>query len=101
MTKQMKKIMPAKSETRGTKVMWSKRGGYAGEKTIRATIAKAKAAGFTEFDAKQYGCPDGSTVGSGTYYRAPSGDVLYVSSSYGVTAPENHYSITYTPATQG
>ncbi len=96
--KTAKKIMPAKAELRGNKLTWTKKGGYAGIKQIVALLKKARAAGFVAYDARQYGCPDGSTVGSGTYYRAPNGDLLYVSCSYGVTAADNRYRAEYTMA---
>lgn len=96
----LRRIMPAgsKTESWSGKTHWDRRGGYAGERSIRATIAKAAALGFTWVDARDLSVPDGSTIGSGQYYRDAAGNVLYTSTRYGGVAADNSYRLELTPA---
>lgn len=94
-----KKLMPAaaKLNSYSGKTIWSKLGGYA-DSTIKAVMTKARAAGFEEFDATSHDVPDGSVIGSGSYYRNAEGDILYVSIRYGSTRDSNSFRIEFTPA---
>ncbi len=87
------KAMPAGTTGRGNRFGWSKKGGYAGEKSISKTVAKMKALGFVAEDSHQGNHPDGSWVASGTKYRHPEGHSLRTNSHYGAVKSENHFSI--------
>jgi hypothetical protein len=97
MSKLLKSILPVGAVERGGKWEWRKRGGYA-DASIRATLRKARAAGFVPVDSTSHDTPDGSVVGSGEYYRDPAGNVLYVSSRLGATRADNSFRMEMTPA---
>lgn len=90
--KSFKKILPAgaKLNYAGTGIEWTKRGGYA-DASLRATMAKAEAAGFVKVDYTPTGSPDGSVVGRRTLYRDPAGNTLEASHSYGSVAADNRF----------
>lgn len=80
-------------DNRGGGIYWSSRGGYRGQNTIRATVDRAKKAGFVKQDTTHSGSPDGNVVGNGTVYKHPDGHTLTVDQSFGVTKDDNHYSM--------
>jgi len=97
-TQNLRKFMPANTEVMGDQLSWSKRGGYAGEKSIAKFVDKIKAAGWEEYDSSQHSVPDGSVMGHGTSYISPDGKhIANTSKSYGSTASSNYYSISIKP----
>lgn len=93
----VKKVFPggAKINTWSGALEWEKRGGYAGEKSIKTTIEKLGKLGFKYSDAKLGGLPDGSTVARGTVYlNKKLGWYVTTRQFYGQTASSNSYSLT-------
>jgi hypothetical protein len=96
-TKQFKKIlrsikMPSGAEVYDTSAHWKKRGGHAGKNAIIRVAESARDAGFVLADAASSSTPDGARVGSGTRYVKDNITII-LSSSYGVTAYDNRFSI--------
>lgn len=87
---------PGGKETRyeDGQASWWKSGGHAGGTIVDRTAAAAVAAGFRAGPRRDASTPDASRVGGGTMFINDAGDVLSVTSSYGVTAYENRYSLT-------
>ncbi len=91
----IKKAMPSgtsENKTAAT-LYWSKRGGYAGEKSIYTAVDKLKALGFKYTDASGSNTPDGSMVGFHTAYKHKAGWMAYIGTSYGSTKDSNHFCI--------
>lgn len=79
---------------------WYKKGGLAGGTIVDRAAAAAVAAGFRAGTRTDVSTPDASRVGGGTLFVNDDGDVLSVTSVYGVTPYENRYSLTlvFSPA---
>jgi hypothetical protein len=100
-TKEFKKLLrtlkiPAKAEVTGNTARWYKRGGHAGKNAIIKVVEAASANGFKAGQHSEHGSADGSRVGSGSYFHNDAGVEVYVTSSYGVTAYENTFTIRVT-----
>jgi hypothetical protein len=95
--KSVKKAFPAgaKIDSWSKNLEWSKRGGYAGEKSIQSSRVKLKALGFKYSDGKVAGMPDGSTSGFKTILlNKKLGWYVIEVMFYGQTASSNSYSLT-------
>lgn len=77
----------------GGKPDWSKRGGYAGQKTIKKVVDAAKAAGWKEKKSTPTASASGSMMGHDTVYVDDQGNELGIDQSYGVTKADNRYSM--------
>lgn len=76
------------------KLSWEKRGGYAGEKSLKASREKLEKIGFKWTDGKLLGLPDGSTSGHNTILANKKlGWYVEIISFYGQTASSNAYMI--------
>lgn len=75
---------------------WSKRGGYAGKKTISNAWEAATALGWKPGKRTPLDSPDGSMMGSGRSLVSPDGATLEVDSMYGETKTSNRYTISLT-----
>ena len=75
----------------GTVLTWSKKGGYAGEKTLARIVQRAMDKGFVQRSNKATGTPDGSHMGTGEVFKAPTGECLTINYSYGVTKDKNYF----------
>lgn len=87
---------PGKSDVSSDKktLTWNKRGGYAGQKTIKKVFDAAKAAGWKDKGTIPGASPSGSVMGTGTTYVDSKGNELYASQSYGITKADNSYFMT-------
>jgi hypothetical protein len=73
---------------------WSKRHGHAGGRMIARALEKAKALGFVPGKFGSFGTPDGSVMGSKSFWHHPDGWELEEYSSYGCVAYDNSFSMT-------
>ncbi len=92
----VKKAFPSGSKPNAfTKELeWSKSGGYAGEKSLKATREKLEKLGFKYGDSKLFGLPDGSTTGSSIILgNKKLGWYVTLTSFYGQTAARNSFSL--------
>jgi hypothetical protein len=91
-----KQIMPAGTEhcPYTGNFTWRKRHGHAGGRMIGRAIDKAKELGFVNGKFGTFNTPDGSVMGSKSYWHHPDGWELEEYSSYGCVAYDNSFSMT-------
>jgi len=99
-----KQIMPAGTERERTyasagpaytnRFTWRKNHGHAGGRMIERALEKAKALGFVPGKFGHFGSPDGSVMGSKSFWHHPDGWELEEYSSYGCVAYDNSFSMT-------
>lgn len=78
------------------KLEWSKRRGYAGQKTIRNMCIQLEHAGWKRGDWTTGGNPDGSSVANSDNYTSPDGKILMsYTEYYGCTSYDNSFYITF------
>ena len=78
------------------KLEWSKRRGYAGQKTIRNMCIQLEHAGWKRGDWTTGGTPDGSSVANSNNYTSPDGKILMsYTEYYGSTSYDNSFYITF------
>jgi hypothetical protein len=95
----VKKAFPTGSQIdpwRG-QLIWSKSGGYAGEKSIKTTIPKIEKLGFKQTKSGTVGLPDGSTAGFRTFYlNKKLGWFVEVVMFYGSSSSSNSFKLILT-----
>lgn len=72
---------------------WTKRGGYAGAKTIDKCLDAAKAAGWKPEERQSSMSPDGSVASSNQTLVGPEGTKLSWCKSYGITKADNWFQL--------
>ena len=76
---------------------WSKRGGHAGQNTIRRVEAKLKELGWSRSSSKSTAHGGGENVSNTYQLSSPDGKLGYTSNAYyGSVASDNHYSMRIT-----
>jgi hypothetical protein len=90
------RVMPSGStETALGGWEWRKKGGHP---NLVPFWTRVREGGFTQMLTLDRSSPDGSVVAGRTRYEDRDGNILTVDQSFGVTARENRFTITYTPA---
>lgn len=92
--KHAKKLIGAGVEEAYGKAVWSKVGGYAGEKKIKSVLEKAETLGFKKKKSSNSDNADGSVIGFNNVLIHPEGWELNMYRSYRHTASSNRYSVT-------
>ena len=88
--------LPSGTEFKPDRISWSKRGGYAGRKTLDNMSDVLEDAGWKKGEWKPDGSPDGSWVSNSDSYTSPDGKiVMSYYSYYGATSRDNSYGFTF------
>ena len=88
--------LPSGSQIKPNRISWSKRGGYAGRKTLDQMRDVLEGAGWKKGEWKPDGSPDGSWVSNSDSYTSPDGKmVMSYYSYYGATSRDNSYGFTF------
>lgn len=88
--------LPSGSQIKPNRISWSKRGGYAGRKTLDQMREVLEDAGWKKGEWKPDGSPDGSWVSNSDSYTSPDGKiVMSYYSCYGATSRDNSYGFTF------
>ena len=90
------KKIPSKASIYNDQLEFTKRKGYAGEKTIDAMLDQVKDAGWTKGGGNSGMSADGSSAGRSNEYVSPDGQLKFsYTKYYGSTSYDNYFSFTF------
>ena len=93
--KVIKSLVPSGASVDEDGFSWSKKGGYAGEKTIETFKKKYSDAGWKPEESKSTASPDGEVVRNSNKLISPDGNLeISFERSYGVMPSDNRYYMT-------